>query len=342
MMKKKFSIQDIANELQISKTTVSFVLNGKAREYGISESLQQRVLAFVNEINYRPNSMAKGLRTGKSNTIGMMIEDISDAFFSSIARRVEENAHKTGYRIIYGSTENDTHKTRDLLRIFQYHQVDGYIIAPSPGIEEDVLDLIRDNVPVVIFDRPLNRIDTSLVLIDNYEGTRNAITHLINNGFRKIGLITLESGQEQMVQRLSAYKETVNTFNLPEIVCTIIYNEDKEQSIRKITDFLTAKPSLDAVFFATNYIAMSGLEAMKRLNLQIGVHLGVAAFDDYNSFQLFNPSITAVAQPTKEIADSVMKCLLGQINQPVEENTFERIILKTSLAIRESSRPISR
>ena len=112
---KKLSIVDIANELKVSKTTVSFILNGRAKEKRIGEDLVERVTKYVEEVGYKPNSLAKSLRTGKSNTIGLMVEDISNPFFASIARLIEDRAYKNGYKIIYCSTDNDTQKTRELI-----------------------------------------------------------------------------------------------------------------------------------------------------------------------------------------------------------------------------------
>src|ERR1044071_5908470 len=125
-MKKKLSIHDLAKQLGVSATTISFVINGKASEKGISEQLEERVRKHIQKVGYKPNLLAQSLRTGKSKIIGMMLEDISDPFFSEIARGVEINAYNHGYKIFYVSTENDTKKTKDLLQVFRDRQVDGY------------------------------------------------------------------------------------------------------------------------------------------------------------------------------------------------------------------------
>ena len=140
----------MARELNLSATTISFVINGKAAEKRISNDVKERVLAYVKETGYQTNMVAKSLRTGKTKIIGMLVEDISDPFFSSIARVVEEKAYKLGYKIFNSSTENDTIRARDLIKVFRERQVDGYIIAPSPGIEEEIQQLVDDNFPVVL------------------------------------------------------------------------------------------------------------------------------------------------------------------------------------------------
>jgi LacI family transcriptional regulator len=197
-MNKKTSIVDIANALNISKTTVSFILNGRDKEKRISQELVVRVLKYVKEVGYRPNSLAKSLRTGKSKIIGLMVEDISNPFFANIARLIEDRAYEKGYRIIYCSTDNDTRKTQDLITMFRDRHVDGYIMAPPRNIEEDVTDLINGGFPVVMFDRYLPDIDTDYVVIDNQFSTYNATRHLIEQGYKNIAYISFSSKQIQV------------------------------------------------------------------------------------------------------------------------------------------------
>src|SRR5215207_6456674 len=141
-MKKKISIHDIAKHLGVSSATVSLVLNGKAEQNHIRKELVEKILHYVKEVDYRPNMLARSLRTGKSRIIGKLVEDISNPFFSSIARYVEEEAYRSGYKLFYSSTENDTAKTKELIRAFRERQVEAYVIAPTPGIEEDLQVLI--------------------------------------------------------------------------------------------------------------------------------------------------------------------------------------------------------
>lgn len=341
-MKEKLSIAVIASRLNISKTAVSFILNGKAKEQKISEALEKKVMAYIKKVGYRPNRMAQGLRTGKSMIIGMLIEDISDPFFSSIARLAEENAIRQGYHIIYGSTENDPSKTLDLLQIFRHHQVDGYIIAPPPGIESAIQEIMDDGLPVVLFDRKLKDLTTDSFEVDNFEGTKKAMEHLLSQGFRHIAMITLASEQNQMLDRVEAYRQTMESNGLDVLIKKITYHEEREKSIRRITTFLKGHKEVDAVFFSTNYIAINGLEALKRLNLKIGENVGVIAFDDYNTFELFTPGITVIAQPVKEIATEVIEKMLERLSEVVDPATtkFESKILNTVLMQRGSTDPL--
>ena len=140
-MKKKLSIHDIAKHLNVSAATVSLVLNGKAEENKIRPEVVEKIKAYVKEVGYRPNLVAKSLRTGKSRIIGMLVEGISDYFFASIARIVEAEAYKAGYKLFYSSTDGEPEKAKALIKAFRERQVDGYIIAPTPGIEEEIQEL---------------------------------------------------------------------------------------------------------------------------------------------------------------------------------------------------------
>ena len=202
-MSKKLSINDIANELHVAKSTVSFILNGKAKEKRISDELTERVLKFVKEKGYQPNQLAKSLSTGKTKMICLMVEKISDYFFSHIAFHLEALAYKNGYKIIYCSTENDPEKTRQLISLLRARYVDGYIITPPVGIESEIKALINDNLPVVLFDRYLPDVPTDYVGLDNYKGTYDAIEFLVNTQAKKIALVTLASDQTQMIERRS-------------------------------------------------------------------------------------------------------------------------------------------
>jgi LacI family transcriptional regulator len=220
---KKLSIVDIASQLNVSKTTISFILNGRAQEKRISEDLVERVLKHVNEVGYKPNSLAKSLRTGKSNTIGLMVEDISNPFFATIARLIEDRAYKNGYKILYCSTDNDTHKTKELIAMFRDRHVDGYIIAPPEGIEEEISSLVKDGMPVVLFDRHLPGINTDYVEIDNLFSTYNATRHLIDQGYKDIAFITFSNQQTQMMSRLQGYKDAVKRAGLKEHIKERVY-----------------------------------------------------------------------------------------------------------------------
>jgi LacI family transcriptional regulator len=337
-VKKKLSINDIAKSLNVSKTTISFILNGKAQEMRIGEELVDRVLKYVNEVGFKPNSIAQSLRTGKSNTIGLMVEDISNPFFAKIARLIEDRAYQNGYKIIYSSTNNDTKKTRDLITMFRERHVDGYIIAPPEGIEEDIESLLKDNLPVVFFDRHLPKVTTDYVEINNRFSTYNATSHLIGEGKKNIAFVTFTSPQTQMQDRLKGYRNAMKESGLEAVVKEIVFNQNEDLIIKPITEFLAKHPELDAILFGTDHIGSCGLKVIKELGIQVPSQLAIISFDDYDVFKLHSPPITAIAQPIEKIAESVINVLLNKLNTPSLNQQPQFIILSTNLNIRGSSK----
>jgi len=337
-VKKKLSINDIAKSLNVSKTTISFILNGKAQEMRIGEELVDRVLKYVNEVGFKPNSIAQSLRTGKSNTIGLMVEDISNPFFAKIARLIEDRAYQNGYKIIYSSTNNDTKKTRDLITMFRERHVDGYIIAPPEGIEEDIESLLKDNLPVVFFDRHLPKVTTDYVEINNRFSTYNATSHLIGEGKKNIAFVTFTSPQTQMQDRLKGYRNAMKESGLDAVVKEIVFNQNEDLIIKPITEFLAKHPELDAILFGTDHIGSCGLKVIKELGIQVPSQLAIISFDDYDVFKLHSPPITAIAQPIEKIAESVINVLLNKLNTPSLNQQPQFITLSTNLNIRGSSK----
>lgn len=336
-MKKKLTIADIANALDISKTTVSLVLNGKARQAQISKKLEEKVMKYIEEVGYRPNLFAQGLRTGKTKIIGMLVEDISDPFFSSIARYAEEITYNEGYKIVYCSTENNTKKTKEMLQVYRSQKIDGYIIAPPPGVEKEINHLIKEGYPVVLFDRPLKGVNTDTVLVDNYQSAYDGTNHLIENGFKHIGFITLSSDQGQMLERLDGYNDAIAQAGLEPSILKIKYHGTGNHSIKQIEELLQSERKLDALFFATNYIADNGLEAIANLGFSIPKDVGIVVYDDQKMYKLFSPPITAIAQPIKEISEISTNLLLKRLIKNEESQTTQKVVLSTQLKIRKST-----
>ena len=328
---------DIAKDLNISITTVSFILNGKAREKRISNDLTEKVLKYVKKVNYTPNQLAKSLRTGKTNLIGLIVENISNPFFANVARLIEEKAYKRGFRIIYCSSENKTQKVRELLKVFRERKIGAYIITPTAGTENEIKSLLQENLSVVLFDQYFPNFTTNYVVVNNFQGTYNAMVHLIGQGFRRIAFITLKSNQTQMKERLDGYKRAMKENHLKSYIKTMAFEENGRHYLGNITKFLQKEKTIDAVFFATNNLGIGGLEAIKNLNKKIPADIGVVSFDDHELFRLYSPSITAIAQPIDEISQQLIDILLKDIETCKEDKEIKKIVLPASLVIRESS-----
>lgn len=334
-MSKK-SISDIAKALEVSVTTVSFILNGRSKEKRISDKLTKRVLDYIEEVGYRPNPLARGLRTGKTLTIGLMVENISNSFFSKIARKIEEEAHNNGYKILYCSTDNESDKTKELISMFRERQIDGYIICPPLGIEKEIESLMLAGVPVVLFDRTLENLNLDSVVTDNFTCTFQATEHLIES-FKNIGFITLDSLQSQMTERLRGYHTAIEKHKLTPSVKKIPFTLDEEILQEEISLYLKENPQLDALIFATNYLGINGLKSIRAFSSSKELtEFGIVAYDNHDLFELHTPTITSISQPVNEIANTAIRLLLNRLKKDQKGNA-EQIILPGELIIRESS-----
>ncbi len=336
MKKKTLSIVDISKQLNISKSTISFILNGKSKEKRISDQTTQKVLKFVEEVGYKPNLLAKSFRTGKTNIIGLMVEDISNSFFANLAKLIEENAYKNGYKIFYCSTENDPVKARELMQMFKDRHVDGYIITPTENIKDEIDELTNSGAPVIMFDRFFKDGANDYVILDNFQSTYNAVKHLKEEGYKEIGFVTIQSLQSQMQERLHGYETAANDYGLPQHVKEISYQMDDSNITAHIMDFISRKKKLDAIILATNYLGINGLQAIKKMGLSIPSEIAVIAFDDNVIFELHTPSITSIAQPIEAMAMQLINILLDKL---ISKSLINRkIVLPGKLIVRDSSR----
>ncbi|WP_134092086.1 LacI family DNA-binding transcriptional regulator [Olivibacter sp. XZL3] len=337
MAEKKPSINDIAKHLKVAKSTVSFIINGKAEAHRISKEQEQRVLNYVKEIGFKPNYMAQSLATGRSNSIGLIVENIGDSFFGPIALMIEKQAKKSGYRIIYSSTLGDTQAALSVLDLFRDTKVDGFIVAPPLHIEKQIKAIVDDGVPVVIFDRMLEGVDTDYVGTNNHEMVVEACEHLLTQGFEHIAFVSLASSQSQMKERLDGYISCVNAHGRSPIVLEMTYNDEGNSRKQEIMKFIQSHPEIDAIFFATNYLCISGLEAIRELGLKIPEQIGIVVFDEHDLFRLFTPSITSIVQPLEQLSAAIFNTLLKRINGSPAEHDPNLQVIPSELIIRESS-----
>jgi LacI family transcriptional regulator len=321
---KRVSLKDIAKKVGVSPSTVSFVLNDKGSKMRISERLVEKIKKVAEKSGYHPNQLAVGLRTGYTKTLGLIVENISDSFFSLLAKIIEDEAEHFGYRIVYCSSENDLSRARALIRMLSHRQVDGYLITPTEGLEEDIQRLAKHDKPVVLMDRYFPNLDVSSVAVDNYNGARMGVKHLIDKGYKKIGFVGLQMDLIQMQQREKAYVDILQSNGISikkKYILKLKYNsENSEEAIRKICSFISENKELDAIFFVTNYLGIYGLECFRQLGLSIPKDLAVVCFDDHDIFRLYPPGISTVEQPVEQIARTAIQLLMDQL----KKRTFKK------------------
>tara|TARA_R110002049_G_scaffold263086_8_gene439147 strand:- start:655 stop:1683 length:1029 start_codon:yes stop_codon:yes gene_type:complete len=340
MKNKRHSIKDIAIANEVSVTTVSFVLNGKAEEKKISKAVTLKILNYVKKINYKPNQIAQSLRTGKSKILVFMVEDFY-FFFAKIASIIEDMAFKKGYKVLFCTNENDDDKSIELIDLYKNIKVDGYIIIPSPGLMPKIKELIDEEFPVILFDRYFSELDSNYVVVNNRSASYNATQHLISNKYKNIGFITIEMKQSQMIDRLQGYQEAISDAGLKTYIKKLPlleYNITNSKLDDYVSKFIEETPELDAIYFSTNYLALSGLRVIKKNFPHYTDKLGLISFDDLDFFEFYTPAISAVSQPYFELSKSVMDLMFNILNSKIKKKSTTKIEIETNLKIRESSR----
>ncbi|MBE7169356.1 MAG: LacI family DNA-binding transcriptional regulator [Williamsia sp.] len=335
---KKASIKDIAKQIGVSATTVSIVLNGQGKERKISDRIIAEISKVADQLNYRPNQFAKGLRTGKTHTLGLIVDDISNFFFGHLARVVEEEANKLGYTVMFCSSENNEGKARNALGSLLEKQMDGLIIAPTSGMLPEIEKLGKEKKPLVLIDRYFPHVPGSYVTIDNFKGAYDSVAHLVKQGYRSIALVTNETSQLQLGDRLEGYTAALTKHKLsfqPRLVKQIPFGSTEQKTIKEIESFVKAHPSIDAILFTSNNIGIPGLESLRNLRKQVPADIAIVCFDDNDLFRLASPGITVVSQPIKAIGKKALDILLTQIEGKQTGPTH--VVLKPNLVVRDST-----
>ncbi|WP_422079345.1 LacI family DNA-binding transcriptional regulator [Ulvibacterium sp.] len=334
---RKVSLKDIAKEVGVSIATVSYVIS-KGKDSRVSEAMSAKIREVAKRLNYQPNIIAQSLKSGTTNTIGLILADISNPFFANIARVVEDEATKFNYTVIFGSSDERTDKSKQLIDFLSSRQVDGFIIVPSEGSEQQIIDLKKQNIPVVLIDRFFPEISTDYVIIDNYKAAYSGVGELIESGHRKIGMLAYASTLFHMEERIRGYKTALKNNDLrfePHWLEKIEYSNIKEQIEQAIDTMLGGDDPVDSLFFATNTLAIYGLKYLEKLQLKIPDDIAMVSFDEGEAFDFYYCPLTHIRQPLEEMAKNAVRSLANRIENP--DSPIQGIYLSAEVVVRKSS-----
>ncbi|MDL2221507.1 LacI family transcriptional regulator [Parabacteroides sp. OttesenSCG-928-N08] len=312
---KRTSIKDIAEKLNISTATVSLVLNGKYKEGRVSQSLAERIRITAEAMNYQPNTLARSLRMGNSQIIGLILADISNHFFSSLAFHIQEEAEKLGYSVIIANTNENDEKMETAINLFQNRQVDGFIIIPTEGSQQQINTLIDKNIPLVLLDRYFPFVDASHVIIDNYKASLEATKLLIEQGCKRIALVTYKNVLPHILERKSGFMDAMayaglsDSQQIQEIRYTHIA-DDMNNCIRELIDSPTP---IEAILFSTNTISQLGIKALLKQGIVPQEDIKIACFDKNEAFDFMPVHIPCVMQPVAELGMNAVETLIQAI-----------------------------
>lgn len=311
---KKVSIKDIAREAGVSNATVSLVLNGKEKEGRVSKEVADRVRKIADEMNYQPNGLARSLQCGRTYTIGLIVADISNPFFGTLAYYVQEQIEKAGYTVMIMNTNESDQQIDKIISNLVNRQVDGYIIVPTEHGEPYINRLLNSNVPLVLLDRYYPALPTYNVMIDSYQASFQATNLLIRKGCKNVGLLMYQNTQSHMNERKHGYIDALQQAGLfkEELIKQVDFSNLKSDIYNAVASLLQLK--VDGILFATNTISLLGLHALMENGIKILDEIQVVCFDRSEAFEFMPHPIPYIQQPIEAMGRKAADLLLEQLS----------------------------
>ncbi len=324
------TIYDVARRAEVSPATVSRVVNGRAN---VDPALAERVRSAMRDLNYRPNAVARNLRRSRTSMWAVIISDISNPFFTSLVRGVEDVAQPAGFSVVLCNTDNDEAKEGQYVNAALTEQVAGVIISPTTD-SPHVRRLLDAGVPVVVIDRQVTDAPVDTVLVDNERGAEEATRHLAASGYRRIACITGPVGLFTAERRLAGYRRALHDAGLPFDAALVRHADFRvEGGHEAMSSLLSDWP--DAVFVGNNLMTVGAVSRLFDEGLSLPDDMGVVGFDDVPWATLMRPALTTVAQPTYAVGRSAAELLSARITDPRRD--VSTVTLPTELRVRDSS-----
>ncbi|WP_459190287.1 LacI family DNA-binding transcriptional regulator [Parabacteroides sp. APC149_11_2_Y6] len=329
------SLKDIAKKLNISITTVSWVLSDQGTQKRISKATQDKIWQCAKELNYRPNLLARGLNTGMTGTIGLILPSISDSFYSQVAKAIELEAENYGYTLMIGSSESELERENRIIQMFKSKQIDGLIIAPTKYSKAEIKLLCEESYPFVLFDRYFEDMETNYILINNEECSYELVHRLILDGNRKIAILLTNPHLKIMEMRLNGYKRALDEAGIafdPDL-CGIVEFADFEENIGAVLDnILEKRPDIDSIFFVTHVLAMDTFSHFQKRQINLR-DLDMACIHEIPAFHLLVPHMKIAKMPVMEIGRNAVRILHQNIVSKREMTPVEKeaLVLKCDI-----------
>jgi Transcriptional regulators len=309
------SLKDIAKELNLSKTTVSWVLSGQAQQKGISEATANKVVEYAMKLNYQPNLVARSLNTGTTKTIGLILPSISDSFYSEIAREIEAEARENGYSLMISSSESDIDREDEMIRLFKAKGIDGIIVAPTKRSKIEIQRLIDESYPFVTIDRYFPELDASYIIINNRDSSYMLTKHLISKGCKKIAILTTNPHLTTMNQRREGFEDAQREFGFtinPNLYGEVNFVGYEKNIYKVLDDIFKNVPDVDGFFFATHILALEAFQYFHEKGIKPTYEF--ASIHEVPIFKVLAPRINVARMPIEDIGRNAVRILIEQID----------------------------
>ncbi|WP_303968605.1 LacI family DNA-binding transcriptional regulator [Sporosarcina ureae] len=333
----KVTVIDIAKKAGVSQSTVSKVLNNYPT---ISKETRTKVLDAIKELDFHPDLVARSLVSKKSKTIGLIVGDISNPFFSETSKVVIKNAREQEIDVIISDTDYRLENLESALRNMVGRRVDGILVASVDRRDTVTTDLARKGFPIVLFNRHTDDKGTPYVVLDNERGSWLAVDHLVNLGHKRIAYISGSLSFSTFQQRFEGYKKALTDYDI-QIDHQIVYNgnADDEEIRRFLKKTLSLKNRPTSLHAATDRIAMIVMDQLTEMGLSVPDDFSVVGFDDIDIASNPHISLTTISQNKREMSQLALEKLLNIINENDDDYPYQ-IILEPELIIRSTTKDI--
>lgn len=325
------TLDDVARVAKVSHMTVSRYFNNPS---AVSSETRERVREAVEKLNYVPNGVARSLASGSTKVASLIITDITNPFFTTLARGVEDEAKENGYLITLGNTDENVETEGRYVNSMVSWRVDGVIIAPAPGSEENLQMLEGKDIPVVLIDRSVPSVDLDIVQGDTFSGSKRLVRHLLEENYKSIAFIGGTPEASSLENRLAGYQEMMTESGIEPIVQLGDFTQTSGREI--VEDLIQSGRLPDALIAANNLVAVGALSALNNADLAVPEDVALACFEELGLASTIDPFLTTVRQPSYEIGRTAFRLLLDQIHG--KEGPSRSETLPTELIIRRSTK----
>ncbi|UOQ54872.1 LacI family DNA-binding transcriptional regulator [Hymenobacter cellulosivorans] len=334
---KPINLKKLAQELNLSVATVSRALNDR---YDISQPTKDRVRALANKLNYEPNPYASSLRRQKSKTIGVVIPEVANHFFSLAINGIEEVARHNNYHVLIYLTHEDYQRELAMARLLASGRVDGVLLSVASESEDfGHLEFLRERgIPIVFFDRVYDEMPTAKVTTDDYESGYRATEHLLEAGCRTVAHLTVSQNLSIGRRRKEGYIQALTDRGITyDESLVLLAQETKAQDISRIQQLLTERPEVDGIFASVESQATNSYEACRNLGRTIPGDIKIIGFSNLEIASLLQPALTTITQPAYSIGKEAAKILFQAISKNRVISPAQSLVLKSELVVRAST-----
>jgi LacI family transcriptional regulator len=334
------TIKDIAKALGLSTSTVSRALRDS---YEISPETKKLVLEYAQKINYHPNPIALSLKERRSRSIGIIVAEIANSFFSQAINGIESIAYNNGYNVIIAQSRESLDREMINLQYLTSRSIDGLIISVSTETKDFgyLKELHERGMPIVFFDRIVDEIETHKVTVDNYKGAYDATTHLIKNGYQRIAAVSNAAFLSITKERLGGYRAALADNNMTVHEDLIKHCHHGGMLLPEVetavTELLAAKQKPDAILATSDKLTTGCLRTLRTKGINVPKEMALVGFSNTDLTELLDPPLTVIKQPAFEMGELATTLLLQLIESKRPVTDFEIKILATELIVRGSS-----